>query len=52
MTSGTRVIYKCLSSQGDHLFDSFKVFAIAEWLKRSFNDTPKIMDEWGSGATN
>jgi hypothetical protein len=52
MLSGTRVIYKCLSTQGDHLFDSFKVFAIAQWLKKDFNQTPSIAEEWGSGATN
>ena len=42
MISGTRIIYKCVSPQGDHLFDSFKVFAIAQWLKADFNATPDI----------
>ena len=52
MASGTRIIYKCTSSQGDHLFDSFRVFSIAVWLKKDFNSTPKIQSEWGCGATN
>jgi hypothetical protein len=52
MQSGTRTIYKCTCAQGDHLFDSFKVFAIAQWLKASFNDTPEIGESWGVGATN
>jgi hypothetical protein len=52
MISGNRTIYKCLCQQGDHLFDSFRVFAIAEWLKSDINLTPKIADDWGSGATN
>ena len=49
MISGTRVIYKCICSQGDHLFDSFKVFAIAQWLKADFNATPDINSNWGGG---
>jgi hypothetical protein len=49
LVSGTRVIYKCASPQGDHLFDSFKVFAIAQWLKADFNSTPDINDNWGDG---
>lgn len=52
MVSGTRTIYKCISKQGDHLFDSFKVFGIAQWLKKDFNSTPEIQDNWGTGATN
>lgn len=51
-TTGTRVIYKCLAQQGDHLFDSFKVFAIAEWQKNNASLTPKIQDNWGCGATS
>ena len=52
LTSGTRTIYQCIAKQGDHLFDMFRVFAIAEWLKANANLTPPIMDNWGSGATN
>lgn len=52
MISGTRTIYKCVSVQGDHLFDSFKVFGIAQWLKADFNTTPNIISDWGGGATN
>ena len=52
LVSGTRTIYKCTAKQGDHLFDSFRVFAIAEWLKKDFNQTPSIQSEWGMGAIN
>ncbi len=52
MTAGTRTVYKCINAQGDHLFDSFRVFAIAEWLRASVNLTPPIQDEWGCGASN
>lgn len=48
--SGNRIIYKCVSTQGDHLFDSFKVFAIAEWMKGSGSDTPEISSNWGGGV--
>ena len=51
-TSGTRKTYICISESGDHLFDSFRVFAIAEWLKHSFNDTPRMATEWGSGVSS
>ena len=51
-TSGTRKKYMCISESGDHLFSSFRVFAICEWLKHSFNDTPKMSSEWGSGASS
>lgn len=50
IVSGTRILYKCTGAQGDHLFDSFKVFAIAQWLKKDFNDTPDINNEWGVGV--
>lgn len=52
MTSGNRIIYKCTSTQGDHLFDSFRVAAIAIWLKGDFLSVPKIKMEWGIGANN
>ena len=52
LTSGTRIIYQCIAKQGDHLFDMFRVFAIAEWLKANANLTPPIQDDWGCGATN
>ena len=50
--SGTRKTYLCISESGNHLFDSFKVFAIAQWLKKDFNSTPKMSQEWGSGASS
>jgi len=51
-TVGTRVTYKCVSQLGDHLFDSFRVFAIAEWIKANANLTPNLSEEWGCGANN
>jgi len=52
--SGSRTIYKCISTQGDHLFDAWRVFAIAQWLKKDFNETGEIFDDsnWGVGAVN
>jgi hypothetical protein len=47
--SGTRTTYKCVSQQ-DHLFDSFKVFAIAEWLCASHLSTPTMTTDWGIGS--
>jgi hypothetical protein len=47
--TGTRTKYKCLQEK-DHLFDSFRVFAIAEWLCASHLKTPKMNTEWGLGA--
>jgi hypothetical protein len=49
---GTRKIYACISETGDHVFDAFKVFAIMVWLKRDFNSTPKLSQEWGSGVNS
>lgn len=49
ITSGDKILYRCNSPQGDHLFDSFKVFAIAEWLKSDANQTPDINSNWGIG---
>ena len=51
-TSGTRKTYVCISESGDHLFDSFRVFSITQWLKKDFNDTPKMSQDWGSGASS
>ena len=47
--SGTRIRYKCVSEE-NHLFDAWRVFAISEWLKKSFNETPKMKTEWGLGT--
>jgi hypothetical protein len=47
--SGTRKVYACLSESGDHLFSSFRVFFIAQWLKKDFNETPEMKQEWGVG---
>lgn len=50
IVSDTRIMYKCAGPQGDHLFDSFKVFAIAEWLKCDANQTPDVNNNWGVGV--
>lgn len=47
--SGDKILYKCNCPQGDHLFDSFKVFSIAQWLKSDANKTPDISSNWGGG---
>jgi len=48
---GGKVKYKCLSTQGDHLFDGWKVFAIAQFIKDDFVSLEEIeTDEPGSGA--
>jgi hypothetical protein len=51
-TSGTRKIYACVSETGDHLFDAFKVFAISQWVKKDFNQTPKMSQEFCSGVSS
>ncbi len=52
ITSGTRNKYPCVSETGDHLFDSFKVFAIAQWLKKDFNATPSMSTNMGLGVSS
>jgi len=49
-TSGTRKVYACISETGDHLWSGWRVFAICEWLKHSFNDTPKMSQERAIGV--
>jgi len=46
-----RTVYKCVSER-DHLFDAFRVFAIAEWIKKSFVSQPIKNQNWGTGACN
>ena len=49
--SGTRMTYECTSTTGDHNWSAFRVFAIAQWLKKDFNMTPEITDaDWGGGV--
>lgn len=50
MTTGTRTTYKCVSESGDHLFDAYRVFAIAEFLKSDSNLTKPVEPDWGSGV--
>ena len=50
---GGQIKYKCISTQGDHLFDAWRVFFIAQWLKKDFDDSEDIdTDDWGIGATS
>ena len=52
-TVGTRTVYACVSEDGDHVFDMFKVFAMSVWLKKDFNATPKLGSQNGGlGAMN
>jgi len=51
LQSGTRRIYECVA-ENDHLFDAWRVFAIAQWLKKDFNQTPIIKQNWGVGASS
>ncbi len=52
LSSGTRKTYPCISETGDHLFDCFKVFAIAQWLKKDFNATPNMILKIGLGINS
>jgi len=51
-SSGTRRMYACISQTGDHLFDCFRVFAIAQWLKKDFNMTPDMAITMGLGVSS
>lgn len=48
--TGNRTKYKCISQSGDHLFDAWRVFAIAVWLKQDFNKTKPVQTD-GIGGT-
>lgn len=47
--SGTRRVYLCLS-ESDHMFDAWRVFSIAQWLKKDFNQTKPMRKPWGLGT--
>jgi hypothetical protein len=50
--SGNHRIYKCVVKP-DHLFDAFRIFAIAVWLKKDFNLTPPMAEgDWGTGVSS
>ena len=51
-TSGMRKIYACPSETGDHLWSGWKVFSIAQWLKKDFNQTKPMTQEWASGVSS
>lgn len=51
-TVGSRTVYACVSEDGDHVFDAFKVFAICVWLRKDFNSTPKLSVESGLGVSS
>lgn len=48
--SGMRKIYACLSETGDHLWSGWRVFSIAQWLKKDFNQTPKMTQKRALGV--
>jgi len=48
--SGTNLIYNCISDTGDHLFDAWRIFSIAQWLKVDYNKTKPITGQWGLGT--
>lgn len=50
--SGTRRIYVCVSESGDHLFDAWRVFSIAQWLKKDFKLTKPMRKKRGTGVSN
>jgi len=50
MITGNRTKYKCVSQSGDHLFDAWRVFAIALWLKQDFNLTKPVQSDWGNSV--
>ena len=50
MISGTRTKFRCVSESGDHLLDAHRVMAIAQWIKKDFNTTPKIENHPSAGA--
>lgn len=49
--SGTRTIY-CVDGGKDHHFDAWKVFSIAQWNKKDFNQTKPASKSWGLGASS
>ena len=49
--SGTRVRYECIM-ENDHLWSAWRVWAIAQWLAKAFNITPKIKPSMGTGANS
>ena len=42
--------YPCLAGSGDHLYSSFRVFAIAQWQSSAFNETPEMKRDYGTGS--
>lgn len=49
---GNKVHYECISPDGDHIWDSFKIFAISVWLKKDFNLTPNMSKSVSLGTSN
>jgi len=50
--SDTRTTYECISETGDHYWSAFRVFSIAQWLKKDFNTTPNMTSEIGLGISS
>jgi len=49
--SGARKIYNC-TNEDDHMFNAWKTFSIAQWLKKDFNQTPRMKQEWATGVSS
>ncbi len=47
--SGSRLIAKC-TDQNDHLYDSFRIFALSQFLTTDFNKTKPMASKWGIGT--
>jgi len=45
MVNATRTVYECVSEE-DHLFASFRVFAMAQWQKEFSNIKPLTMKQF------
>ncbi len=48
----SRATYPCIAESGDHLYSSFRVFSIAQWLKKDFNQTPEMKQDMGIGVSS
>jgi len=50
MKKGNRTIYECVTASGNHLFDSFRVFAIAQFSKSNSKPVVNVNGNWGVGV--
>lgn len=50
---GDRRKYTCLvENKNDHVWAMWRVFAIAQWLKKDFNKTKPMKKEWSTGVSS